>query len=83
MKFYPAEAVNSAPSITSSSVVHNNASGLGTITSVILLFASGYDLPKVYATNLFGEDVLAAGDFKTKNLFKDKASRYGIDGSHS
>jgi len=62
MKFYAAEAVNSAPSVTSSSVVHDNGSGPGTVTAVILSspsFASGSELPKLYATDLSGAMIKA------------------------
>ena len=55
MKFYATEAIKSVPSIISSSVVHDNASGPGIVTAAILSsFASSSDLPKIYATDLSG-----------------------------
>jgi len=55
VKFYATEAIKSVPSITSSSVVHDNASGPGIVTAAIISsFASSSDLPKIYATDLSG-----------------------------
>jgi len=55
MKAYAEVAIDSVPPITPSSVVHDNASGPGIVSGVILSspsFASSTNLPKIYATDL-------------------------------
>jgi len=57
MKLFAADAIESVPPITSSSVVHDNACGPGIVTGAILSspsFTSGFDIPKIYATDLSG-----------------------------